>query len=45
MEHDLDGRVVLVTGAGQGIGQAIALACGAAGGTVAAADLGQAPGE
>ena len=39
MGHHLADNIVLITGAGQGIGRAIALACGAEGATVAAADL------
>jgi len=37
--HHLADNIVLITGAGQGIGRAIALACGAEGATVATADL------
>ena len=36
----LEGKVLLVTGAGRGIGRAIAVACAAAGGRVVAADRG-----
>lgn len=39
MSQPLGGRMVLITGAGQGIGRAIAMACGAEGAAVAAADL------
>lgn len=39
MDIRFDGRTALVTGAGSGIGEAIALALGAAGATVVAADL------
>lgn len=39
MEMRFDGRIALVTGAAQGIGQAIALALKAAGATVAVADI------
>ncbi len=36
----LDGKVVVITGAGRGLGQAYAVACAAEGGRVVAADLG-----
>jgi gluconate 5-dehydrogenase len=34
----LDGRTVIVTGAGSGLGRAMAIACGGAGGTIVCAD-------
>jgi len=45
MSRDLEGKTVIVTGGGSGIGRAAALACSVAGARVVVADIGVAAGE
>ncbi|MFM0169484.1 SDR family NAD(P)-dependent oxidoreductase [Paraburkholderia sediminicola] len=45
MNRDLEGKTIIVTGGGSGIGRAAALACAVAGGHVVVADIDRAAGE
>ncbi|HEY2604802.1 glucose 1-dehydrogenase [Paraburkholderia sp. RL18-103-BIB-C] len=45
MNRDLEGKTIIVTGGGSGIGRAAALACSVAGARVVVADIGVAEGE
>jgi NAD(P)-dependent dehydrogenase (short-subunit alcohol dehydrogenase family) len=45
MNRTLEGKTIIVTGGGSGIGRAAAIACAAAGARVVVADIDEAPGE
>ncbi|CAB3775648.1 2,5-dichloro-2,5-cyclohexadiene-1,4-diol dehydrogenase [Paraburkholderia ultramafica] len=45
MNRDLEGKTIIVTGGGSGIGRAAALACSVAGARVVVADIDDAAGE
>src|SRR5258708_4262874 len=45
MHRDLEGKTIIVTGGGSGIGRAAALACSVAGARVVVADIADAAGE